>query len=590
MNKSHWMQPYSQPQCAHLVLYRCLFDVGEAAEIRIRFSADEHAQLFLDGTYLTEGPEQGAREYWYYRDFAFRAARGSHTFTARVSVFPGDWEYSRMSIRPGFYCEDFSGLLKDWECRIEQGIFFEKPFPDWAAAPRVHVTKDYGSGSWEPVRFLPQDRILHAPDLPRMRYEKVVPVRRGNGLYYFPRYTCCQAVWHFRGDGRVRIRWSETPYLSEKFDPVRLQGEKGKRNGAVFIGNHDVFDVDGALDWRDLRWRAGHYVEAETTGDVAVEAEFYETGYPLPEYRGDSHLARAAVETLRACAHETFVDCPFYERLLYAGDSRLEALALYRLTEDHRLAAKTLRMMLASQRPDGSILTQYPSRSVQVIPSFMPVFILGFHDYWERHKGDALTEELKPKLGKLAGFLLARIRPEGLRLPGWQFLDWCGPWKNGVPPGNCALSLFGVLALRAAAEILEDPGMAEAAEKLAESTKERYYVPEKNLFADDTAHCCFSEHAQSLAVLAGFPGIRLDAPGLVPCSIYFSYYYLCACRAYGREDLIRQRLARWEEALREGLTTFPEEFGTTRSDCHGWGSYILLFLSSERSPDLSREG
>ena len=70
----------------------------------------------------------------------------------------------------------------------------------------------------------------------------------------------------------------------------------------------------------------------------------------------------------------------------------------------------------------------------------------------------------------------------------------------------------------------------------------------------------------------------MDASGLTPCSIYFSYYYLCACRAQGREDLIRRRLSLWENVLREGLTTFPEEFGVTRSDCHAWGSYILLFL------------
>ena len=579
MNESHWMQPYSQPQCAHLALYRCRFHTGEATEIRLRFSADEHAQIFLDGTYLTEGPERGAREYWYYRDLAFRVDPGAHTFLARVRVLPGDWEHNQMSVRPGFYCEDYSGLLNEWECQIELGLEFDKPFPDWAAAPRVHVSSNGTCGGrWEPVRYLEPDRELHAPDLPEMRYEKIVPERRGQGLYYFPHYTCCWTVWHFRGHGRVKVRWSETPYLNGNFDPLHLQGEKGKRDGSVFIGNYDVFEVDGALDWRDFQWRAGHYVETEVTGDVSIEAEFYETGYPIPEYRGDSRLARAAVETLRACAHDTFMDCPFYERLLYAGDSRLEALTLYHLTDDHRLAAKTLRMLLASQRPDGSILTQYPSRLVQVIPSFMPVFVLSFHDYWKRHKTDPMLDELKPKLRKLIEYLMRHVQPDGLRLPGWQFLDWCENWSSGVPPGNCGVSLLGVLALRAAAELLEDPSVAETAEKLAETVKARYYVPEKRLFADDSNHRFFSEHAQSLAVLAGFSDVLLDAPGLTPCSIYFSYYYLCACRAQGRADLIRMRLSLWENVLQEGLTTFPEEFGVTRSDCHAWGSYILLFL------------
>ena len=243
-------------------------------------------------------------------------------------------------------------------------------------------------------------------------------------------------------------------------------------------------------------------------------------------------------------------------------------------------------MLLASQHPDGSILTQYPSRLVQIIPSFMPIFVLSFHDYWKRHKEDPMLGELKPKLRKLVDYLTGKITPEGLRLPGWQFLDWCGePWKNGVPPGNCGVSLLGVLALRAASEIFGDPGLAETAEKLAETVRRRYYVPEKRLFADDAQKRFFSEHAQSLAVLAGFPEVRPDAPGLMSCSIYFSYYYLSACAALHREDLIRKRLARWEEVLREGLTTFPEEFGVTRSDCHAWGSYILDFLPLTQDPE-----
>ena len=126
MKETLWMQPYSQPQCAHLAQYRCIFETAETAEIHIRFSADERAQLFLDGKFLTEGPERGAREYWYYRDLTIDAGPGRHTFLARVSSFPGNWEYSQMSIRPGFYCEDHSGLLKTWECRIEEGVFFEQ--------------------------------------------------------------------------------------------------------------------------------------------------------------------------------------------------------------------------------------------------------------------------------------------------------------------------------------------------------------------------------------------------------------------------------------------------------------------------------
>ena len=31
------------------------------------------------------------------------------------------------------------------------------------------------------------------------------------------------------------------------------------------------------------------------------------------------------------CAHETYMDCPYYEQLQYGGDTRLEILATYSL-------------------------------------------------------------------------------------------------------------------------------------------------------------------------------------------------------------------------------------------------------------------
>ncbi|MGK4456111.1 hypothetical protein, partial [Klebsiella pneumoniae] len=51
---------------------------------------------------------------------------------------------------------------------------------------------------------------------------------------------------------------------------------------------------------------------------------------------------------LQMCAHETYFDCPFYEQLMYIGDTRLETLATYVSTDDDRLPRKALRMFAAS--------------------------------------------------------------------------------------------------------------------------------------------------------------------------------------------------------------------------------------------------
>lgn len=84
----------------------------------------------------------------------------------------------------------------------------------------------------------------------------------------------------------------------------------------------------------------------------------------------------------------------------------------------------------------------------------------------------------------------------------------------------------------------------------------------------------------ALSDTAVIPGLRQG--GLTQCSIYFSYYYLSACRQFGLNDLLEKRLDRWRVLADEGLTTFPEEFDNPRSDCHAWSSHILYFLLPEK--------
>ena len=579
MSGNYWMQVPETMNGPALVTFKNTFVAEKETFLDFKWSADERAQIFLDGEFIVDGPESGCPEYWYYKDFRRKIAAGEHCLVARVNVMPGDWNYSQLTIRYGFFCQERSNLLGQWLCRHEQGLEFIVPFPDWANVPRAKVSTDYGKGEWQPVKMAEDGRELHKPDLPDMLNVQVFPEEIRPGVLHFREYVCCRTEWRFQGRGTVRFRWTETPYLDETFDDLNLKGHKGNRDGNCFIGNADEVQVDGSLEWNDFQWKAGHYVIVETEGDVSWSAKFFRTNYPLPDFRSKDPLANMAFETLRACSHETFMDCPFYERLLYAGDSRLEALALYHISDDHRLAAKTLRMLLMSQREDGSIQSQYPSRATQFIPSYIPIFMLSFHDYWKLHPDDPLIAELLPRYRKLVDYVASHTTAEGCEMPGWQFLDWVDGWKNGVPKGNCAVNIFAALALRSAAELLKDGNLLDVAQRLLDTVKRRYYAPEKGgLYADDLEHSSFSEHTQALAILAGLPPSSLDAPGLFQCSIYFSYYYLSACEKLGRKDLQEKRLDVFRNLRKEGLTTLPEEFDNPRSDCHAWGAYVMLFI------------
>ncbi len=599
---NQWMIPEKIPDGTYIAVFRCVFEAGNSLTLAFRYSADNRAQLFLDGERISDGPERGAPEYWYYQNVRIPVNAGKHVLTARVICLDPDIRkrrcaYAQMTVRHGFWIDDPSGLLRNWDCRVADGIGFEIPFPDWGTFPRVKVGTAFDSkilagegGNWTPVRLVEDSRILHEPDLPPMRYEEIVPEQRAPNLFYFPVYVCAWGQYHFSGRGTVRIRWAETPYLDNEFDSSGLRGRKGKRDGSCIIGNYDVFEVDGELDRHECWWKAGHYVEIRTEGEVQYRARFFRTGYPYPDHQARTLLEKMAFETLQACSFETYMDCPYFEQLLYAGDSRLEALCTYKLFDDHRLPAKCLRMLSLSQREDGALNAQYPSCSDQKIPSFMVIWLLMLADYYDRHGDDPLVLELRPRAVKLMEYLSANTVDGLLKVPGWNFIDWCSEWKSGVPPHDddgpdSVLNWLYAMALQRMADLDLLPGLRRKAEELTARIKTVFYNPEKHLYALDAGRKYYSEHPQVLAMLAAgdlsvVPGLRNEA--LTQCSIYFSYYYLLACSKFGLDDLVEKRLARWKNLQDEGLTTFPEEFENPRSDCHAWSSHILYFLLPEK--------
>jgi hypothetical protein len=588
-----WMIPDEPVNPPYIVVYRNRFDVYRPQTVRLRFSADERCQLFLDGRFIADGPERGTPEYWHYAETAFPVTAGNHVLTARVICFGEELTaYGQMSIEHGFHCLESTGLLGEWDYRIAGGYKFEAPFPDWGVYPRIHVTGHAdpgilsGAGNhWRPVVRRIDHRTLYPPELPAMRHERWTAYTRAGSVIRFDEYVCVWAHYRFSGTGTVRIRWSETPYRDDVYDPIHYKGNKGKRDGAVFVGNFDTFEVNGELEWYDYWWHAGCYLEIYCDGAVTVQEEFHRTGYPFPPFSGGSRLEQMAFRTLQACSGETFMDCPFYEQLMYIGDSRIEALCCYHLGLDTRLPVKALRTFARAQKPSGAMLSHYPAKHEQEIPGFAMTYVLMLHDYMNAIGRNDIFEELLPTARRVIDYLMTFLRDGLLELPGWNFIDWLPSWDNGVPPGgnrNSIANYLMVLALRSMHEMDPAGNWNTAATELEREIIRRFYLPERGLFASDENHTYCSEHTQVIALLAGSPVTsevvtELQRENLDECGIYFSYYYLSACQKHRLHELARRRLQKWELLSEQGLSTFPEEFCHPRSDCHAWSSHVLLF-------------
>jgi len=425
-----------------------------------------------------------------------------------------------------------------------------------------------------------------------------------------------------QGDGStIKINWSESLYsdnTSEGSDHYRYsKGNRDEIDGKYFqLSIGSTFRPNGASDFvfEPLWWRSGKFIEilvkTEQEPLVIKELKLLETRYPLDISSTFSssdprlqEIASIAHKTLQCCCHETFVDCPFYEQLMYAGDARLTALANYVTTNDDRLVRKAITMFDASRNGGGLTYACYPYRGVHRIPSFSLVWIAMVHDFAHWKTDLCFVEDRLPGVRQVIEYFLERKNNDGLIEPcdkrewgNFNFIDWVPTWdKYGIPDtGTEANSIFNwqfVLTLRLYAElemIFNNQSSAQSAlceaEKLAGCLTDTFWVEEKGLFADDIEKTSFSEHAQCYAVLSDYLDPQKLAKvkeglftnnDLARATMYFSHYLFECCHKLGRSDIIFERLQPWFDLQENGFKTIYENPLPTRSDCHGWGTHIL---------------
>jgi len=303
-----------------------------------------------------------------------------------------------------------------------------------------------------------------------------------------------------------------------------------------------------------------------------------------------------ALRTLEMCSHETYLDCPYYEQLMYIGDTRLEVLATYATTSDDRLPKKALLMFDRSRKLSGLTQSRYPSRMMQVIPPFSLWWVGMVYDFAMWRDDPAFVKSLIPGVRSVLDAFIGYINADGLveGPMGWNFTDWVPNWWDGIPPdGHTGVSGVinwqTVLIFGLAAEVEQAYGDPEIAarnlrvrDRIAASANEAFWDEEKGIFADDLSKAHFSEHSQCLALLSGkaddtkrdrvIDGL-LNDPNIERTTIYFSHYLFETYRLIGQIDKLFDRMGIWFDLKRQGFKTTLEMPEPSRSDCHAWGAH-----------------
>lgn len=400
-------------------------------------------------------------------------------------------------------------------------------------------------------------------------------------------------------------------YAESLFETGAKRGARGNRNeveGREFIGNYDLFIADGGRQrmFRPLWWRTYRYLELKIeTKDAPLVIEDLRgvyTGYPFERkarFEAGSELLQRILDTgwrtARLDAHETYMDCPYYEQLQYAGDTRIQCLVSLYTSGDARLMKNAITQLNDSRTAEGATMSRAPTRQQQYIPPFSLWWIGMVHDYWRYVDDPAFVKEMLPGVRAVLSFFAARQQVGGSLgvMPWWNYVDWTPQWNSGVPPRDARGSsapqdLQLLMAYDHAADLEEAFGSKvqaaeyrQAATQLRATVQRLYWNAARRLFADTPEQKAFSQHTNVLAILADVSKgdearslIRriIDDRSLVQCSYYFRHYLHSAVNETGEGDRYIDLLGEWKAMLDRGLTTWAETPDPSRSDCHAWSA------------------
>lgn len=431
--------------------------------------------------------------------------------------------------------------------------------------------------------------------------------------------------------GYAEALYNDQVETTTKSYSLNSKGDRNDIKNKKFIGYEDKIIADGG-DNRlstSLWWRTWRYINliVETKDSPLIIHDVYGTysaypfenvtGFTAPGHTELNKMLEIGWRTARLCANETYMDCPYYEQLQYFGDTRIQAMISLYNTRDKHMVKNAIEQGRQSIVADGITMSRYPSGLHQFISSFSLWWICMGHDYWMYRGDESYMKTLLPAYRGVLAWYEQWLKPDYSLdyVPHWFFADWSAGFPSGEPirekQGNSSFQdLMYILTLEAAADMEQAigiPSMATHYNSIASSIrstiKEKYWNKERGLFADTHDHRSYSQHVNSLAILAGLVEGEdaktlmqktLTDSSLAQATIYFRYYVHQALDKAGMGDQLLDNLGIWKDQMALGLTTWAEMPEPSRSDCHAWGSspniefYRILLGISSSAPGFNK--
>jgi alpha-L-rhamnosidase len=413
--------------------------------------------------------------------------------------------------------------------------------------------------------------------------------------------------------------------------PIQRSGPVGSQNADRYVLR------EGAQEWERFEWAGFRYLQITVRNaerPLRIQAASINfTSYPV-QRRGrfqcsDELLNRvweAGAYTLQLCMHDGYEDCPSREQRQWVGDAYVEMLVDLAAYGDPRLAAKLLRQVAQSQRPDGMTQMATPGDAAVrwgvFIPDYCFYWIMTLGEY-VRYSGDAsLAEELFPAVARALSWFEPHLDDKGLLndVPGWIFIDWADVDRRG----RCtAFNALYCAALRHASDLARLAGAPSQARRylrlaraVRDAINDHLWDDARGVYVDASVDSIrgwrVGQQANAACIALGVaPRARwsrilacilnesrlratsteLGGPDptpfdeehdLVLAQPFFMHFVHRALAAAGRRrELLDNVRHRWGAMLEAGSTTFWEHWHGRDSQCHAWSATPTFDLSTE---------
>jgi hypothetical protein len=319
-------------------------------------------------------------------------------------------------------------------------------------------------------------------------------------------------------------------------------------------------------------------------------------------------LWRMGQRTLRVCSADSYMDTPFRERALYAGDLLVQIAVTLATSGDLRLAQRSLRLLQdmysdlfvpgVARHPDESaLLEDYPLLSLEA------------YRWVVEATGDlAFARELFPAYRHLLDSVLARRGADGTVTTENVFIEWALP--DGERQGSANTAYHALLAralssLAAIARRIDQGELAgrydSEAQNVARLLQTQFWDPAAGAFGDGiragalgTSHLPITSAWPSLWGLTSVGQERAlqpfwwkhlgpDSPRSSHVSPYGGFFVLGALYRHGHARLAEDYMRRyWAPMLADPEGTlwesFDRPFGTSS---HAWSAAPTYYLSTQ---------